>query len=398
MTELHLTERQASSAVLSMLISSTQEPQIARNTEIYKSGNGIVLNLEGDIADNAGYNAVQFNIFRKFWDQGKISVVVSLLNTPENPEDKVDHEIIDRVDENDFHDWLQRFEPQLQAMLSGLNPVGDNPESIDEYIDTEAEIVAEDAVYDEYEEVEEEIEEEIEETLEQIEQDDVDAEVGLTALRGSLAQLASDYANGHVPSVVVPENEDLRPMDEYDIAAANLLGESYDDSAFEGSDQDEEELALWESGEGVIDDSVFNGDHEEPDNENSESIPSYLSVVEYDDEDWESEHAEELANDLVVEDPENDLPDLGDLHTNLHEVGEDDYADAGIDDDDSVFDEEEDGAFVSTAANPIEAEPGDDIEGSRTGDDEPETGSEDEGDILNDDDYFKKLKDHGSEA
>lgn len=419
MTTEKLTERQASLAILSSLVTSTSEPSIAENTNIYKAGNGIILNLEGAVADNAGCDAIQFNVFRKLGEQGGLKVTISSFNNPVNEDEEEAHTILERVDGVDFFQWLAGFEPQLQSMLSSVAPLEQGaPESVEEYVEDEGEELSEELLS---EDEHDEVKEEIEETLERIEQTDADAEVGLTALRGSLAQLASDYANGYVPSVVVPEDKDLRPMDEHDIAAANLLGESYDESAFEGSDQDEEELALWESGEGVIDDSVFNGDHEERDDENSESIPSYLSVVDEDEDDlkaeeWEEKHAEELENVLAVEDPENELPDLGDLHTNLHEVGEDDYFEAGLEaENDHVIhlDEEDEGAVISPANDRIETnveltDSGDidvivvDDEGNVVDSETEEGGSSDESeaesDVLNDDAHFEQPKPHRSDS
>lgn len=51
----------------------------------------------------------------------------------------------------------------------------------------------------------------------------------LATLQGTLSNLAKDYARGCAPSVEVPPNDELRPVDEHDIQAADYLAATYDD-------------------------------------------------------------------------------------------------------------------------------------------------------------------------
>lgn len=122
-----LTERQAALSILSSLVSITEDPSITEYTDIYKSGNGIVLNLEGDLAEASGYNTIQFNVFRKFWDHNSISVVVSATAYTDGTDDTDgtdstddDYDILERVSEADFYDWLAGFQPQLEVLLGTI--------------------------------------------------------------------------------------------------------------------------------------------------------------------------------------------------------------------------------------------------------------------------------------
>lgn len=256
-----LTERQAALSILSSLVSITEDPSITEYTDIYKSGNGIVLNLEGDLAEASGYNTIQFNVFRKFWDHNSISVVVSATaytdGTDGTDGTDDDYDILERVSEADFYDWLAGFQPQLEVLLGTI-----------------------------------------------------------AAAHRDSASLAESYAQAEFA----------------DRADAAAHGADYVSAPTGSLNYEDEESSLGA-------------------------------------DEWVQQHSEEVFNEIAEEEelqPDAEpkrLPNLGDLHTNSHEVGDDDYVEIdAVDADFEDIDEEgiaddfaeEDGAFISTGNDPIE--------------------------------------------